>query len=215
MQLRLPWAPRPSTRSREALLTDIPPFGCSLKGKESTTFRAGFQNIHGLITSSELIGTEEVGGIDKLGIDLMGLVELNINCSLDVRSQFPTAANLKLQPAQTIMASNWSLDEGYIQGGAAMVLQGKACGQMHHKGADKLGRFMWMALRGRNGTGLIVVTVYRVCQRAGSSTGNNTAYMQQLFIVSRRGYHESKVHTMFKVVSLYVGISSKGDQRWQ
>lgn len=188
MQLRLPWAPRPNRRPTETLLKDIPAFGSSTTQKDVHSFRVGFQNIHGLITSSsELIGTEEVGGIEKLGVDLMGLVELNVNCSLDVKSSFMTAANLKLAPARTVMSSNWSLDEGYMPGGTAMVLNGKPCGRMHNKGSDRLGRFTWMALRGRNGIGVIAITVYRVCQKAGSNVGEDTAYMQQYVAMREAG----------------------------
>ena len=36
-----------------------------------------------------------------------------------------------------------------------------------------------MSLKGKNNTGILVVTVYRVCQKKGTKTGPDTAYMQQ------------------------------------
>jgi hypothetical protein len=92
IQLKLPWAPRPKKRTEETVLEDIPAFGSTLTEKEQDAFRVGFQNIHGLQKTTELIGTEEVGGIGALGIDLMGMAELNANCTLDVREAFNAAA---------------------------------------------------------------------------------------------------------------------------
>jgi hypothetical protein len=108
-----------------------------------------------------------------------GNVEINLNCSLDVRSNFLAAANLRLKPASMAMSSAWALEEGYMPGGTAMVAHGNVCGRIHQKGADTLGRFTWMALRGRSGTGVIIVTAYRVCQTAGTDAGDNTAYMRE------------------------------------
>jgi hypothetical protein len=187
IQPKLPWAPRPRKRTEAAPLEDIPSFGSSPTKKDKHTFRVGLHNIHGLQKSKELIGSEEMGGIKTLGVDLMAIVELNNNCTLDVREAFNAAANLCLRPARTVMASSWALEEGYMPGGVATVVNGNVCGRVHNKGADKLGRFTWMALRGKNATGIIVVTAYRVCQKAGTNAGNDTAYMQQYVAMREQG----------------------------
>jgi hypothetical protein len=181
MQLRLPWAPRPETRNEvvRSLLLDIPRYGDSIREKAKGSLRVALQNINGMQSRGQQVGCMELDGIYNYGIDIMGMVEINLNCSLDVRSNFMAAANLRLKPARVAMSSAWALDEGYMPGGTAMVAHGNVCGRIHQKGADTLGRFTWMALRGRSGTGVFIVTAYRVCQTAGTDAGDNTAYMRE------------------------------------
>ena len=47
------------------------------------------------------------------------------------------------------------------------------------RGSDSLGSFTWMAVRGKKDTGIIVITAYRVCQKAGAKSGPETAFTQQ------------------------------------
>ena len=70
-------------------------------------------------------------------------------------------------------------DTTYLPGGTAMITRGHTCGRVYQRGADPLGRFTWMALRGRNNTGLLVITGYRVCQNSGTTAGPDTAYMRE------------------------------------
>jgi hypothetical protein len=148
-----------------SLLSEIPRYGDSINEKLKGSLRVGFQNINGMQSSGELVGMAELDGIDSYGIDIMGLAELNLNCTLDVRANFMAAANLRLKPARVVMSSAWALKEGYMPGGTATLTHGKVCGRVHNKGADRLGRFTWMALRGRNGAGVIMSTGWIRCWR--------------------------------------------------
>ena len=56
-----------------------------------------------------------------------------------------------------------------------MMAIGVHCGRVYKRGSDKYGRFTWMALRGKDNTGIIVVTAYRPCR----TLGENTSYIRQ------------------------------------
>lgn len=184
MQLRLPWASRPTPRENtepEIIHKEIAPFGHRMqKEKETGIYRLAFQNINGISSTKRLVGEEELGEMMKLKIDVLGLIETNINWSLDAKSSFITAASLRFNKITRLaMSSSFTVKEGYWPGGTAMVTQGPVCGRVQQRGADKMGRFSWMALRGRRETGVIVITVYRVCQNCATRAGSDTAYMQQ------------------------------------
>lgn len=68
-----------------------------------------------------------------------------------------------------------------------MISCGPTSGRVYRRGSDPLGRFTWMALRGRDGTGVIVITLYRVCQNSGTTAGPNTAYMKEWEALRERG----------------------------
>ena len=184
IQLRLPWAPRPSTRGSEndstEYLKNIPSFGKKMQDKEKGTYRFAFQNINGIKTSKEHLGVEEIGNMAKLKIDALGLAETNVNWSHDARSSFLAATYLKFNSsARACMSSCYTHKEGYWPGGTAMITCGAISGRVQQRGADRMGRFTWMALRGRKESGIIAVTVYRVCQNSQTQAGEDTAYMQQ------------------------------------
>ena len=86
---------------------------------------------------------------------------------------------LAFRSGSTVMASAPSNAKHYLPGGVAMMARGKIEGRITRRVPDSLGRFTYMSLKGKNNTGVLVVTVYRVCQKKGTKTGPNTAYIQQ------------------------------------
>lgn len=181
-QLRLPFASRRRRRvgSAPERLDNIPSYGHKISSKGKDCCRVAFQNINGIMHQSQLIGIEELGGMEALEIDALGLLETNINWTHEARESFTTAANLKFRNAvRCTMSSCQSTKQGYLLGGTALVAQGKLCGRIQQRGSDKYGGFSWMALRGKNDTGVIIMNVYRVGQKAGSDAGQDTLYMQQ------------------------------------
>jgi hypothetical protein len=126
--------------------------------------------------------------MDNLGIDILGLIETNLNWTLEQRMKLAAELYIKFHGGRSITASHRSQKEGYQPGGTAMVARGPICGQVYRRGSDPLGRFTWMALRGKDGTGVIVVTLYRVCQNSGVTAGTSTAYLNQWKELRRMGY---------------------------
>ena len=68
-----------------------------------------------------------------------------------------------------------------------MIARGKVSGRVFNRIPDDLGRFSYMAMNGKDGIGVIMITVYRVCQKKGTKTGPDTAYMQQIEGLRERG----------------------------
>ena len=52
---------------------------------------------------------------------------------------------------------------------------------------DHLGSFTWMAIRGKKDIGVIAITAYRVCQRAGTKSGPDTAFTRQCIQMREEG----------------------------
>ena len=69
-----------------------------------------------------------------------------------------------------------------------MISQGKFSGRVIARGMDTLGSFTWMAIRGKKDTGLIFVTTYRVCQKAGTRSGPDTAFTRMCVQMREEGY---------------------------
>ena len=76
---------------------------------------------------------------------------------------------------------------GYLPGGTAMVMRGRTTGRITKLISDKLGRYTGMALRGKDESDILIITVYRVCQRKGAKAGPTTAFMQQYVGLRERG----------------------------
>lgn len=167
---------------------NIPAFGSTIENKCSNAFRVAFQNVNGMKLGSTHTGAEELDGMKTLGIDLLGLVETNLNWSHDQRTKLSALIKLAFNGAgRSITSSTVSTKEGYLPGGTAMIARGKVIGRCHKSGRDNLGRFTWMALRGRDGIGVLILTAYRVGQVKGTKAGPNTAYMREWVEMRNRG----------------------------
>jgi hypothetical protein len=169
---------------------DIPAYGSDITSKGENNLRVALQNINGLSNNAERVAIEEVDSMDQLGIDLMALLELNLNMTLEQRLKLATEIYLKFQGGRSITSSMHTGREGYQPGGTAMIARGPICGRVYRRGSDKMGRFTWMALRGRNGKGLIVTSVYRVCQTKGTKAGENTAYLREWEMLREMGHKD-------------------------
>ena len=79
---------------------------------------------------------------------------------------------------------------GYNPGGIMQIIRGELAGRHKSSGTDKMGRYSWMTLRGRNDKTLCIITAYRVCQSKGTtpvSRESNTAHWQQVQAMIRYG----------------------------
>ena len=79
-------------------------------------------------------------------------------------------------------------------GGTLTVYDGNWAGRIVNKGhdPDKLGRWSYITLRGRNSTYLTIITGYRVCEGQKSKhVGMSTAYMQQEILLRKKGFRKT------------------------
>eukprot|EP00956_Cyclotella_meneghiniana_P019743 scaffold34268_cov43-Cyclotella_meneghiniana.AAC.2 len=200
MQLRLPWARGPTnnpdrdnTETEEyqnEILQEIETFGDQITTKLDGQVRIGFQNINGITKANELIGAEELEAMNEMNFDMIGMIETNVNWTHNARNYLHSAASLRFNnTARCVMSSGRaSLNDIYLPGGTAMITQGNFSWRVIARGMDHLGSFTWMAIRGKKDIGVIVITAYRVCQRAGTiKSGPDTAFTRQCIQMREEG----------------------------
>ena len=179
MQLKLPWILGPKATKERNIKMNIDAFGDQMNDKVESIIRFAGHNVNGIKHSPDKLGVEEIGAMHEMKIDVLAMMETNINWSHDARATFMANANLQFnKTARCVMSGGSAVKEGYLPGGTAMISMGKTSGRVIQRGADPLGSFTWMALRGRKETGILVINGYRVCQKAGTKAGPDTAYSQ-------------------------------------
>ena len=156
----------------------IQPYGADISVKGSGTFQVALQNPNGIRIGDVSEGLECIDAMSENKIDLFGLSETRLNASTDARRKLSTMMRLSGQ-GKAVAASDFSTKEGHQAGGTAMLIQGPATGRVSRMIHDKLGRFCIMILNGQGERGLVIATVYRVCQKKGTLTTSGTAYTRQ------------------------------------
>jgi len=75
-----------------------------------------------------------------------------------------------------------------LLGGTAMIISGGIVGRFVRRIPDTMGRYSYMVLRGRDGSDMLIIIVYRVCQKTGTKVGHDTAFMQQYGALREKRY---------------------------
>ncbi|KAL7526267.1 hypothetical protein ACHAWF_005244, partial [Thalassiosira exigua] len=172
-QRRLPTTTDSDTES------EISAFGANISNKQNNVFRLALQNPNGTKLSDAQAGPINV--MAHLDIDILGLVETNLHWTTEARTTLASLLQLNFGYGQCVVASceNTS-DTSYLPGGNALLARGKVAGRIFKRYPDSQGRFTYALMRGKDGTGVLLVNAYRVCQKRGTRTTANTAYMQQV-----------------------------------
>ena len=225
MQLRLPWV---GNRDRNRTQTqtrldehfeapwdedDIPSYGASIRQKTKDAVRCAVHNIHGTRLDPVPEANEEIDAMRAHGIDIMGLTETNLNWSSDAKNTLAALVRVAFGPnTTTVAASSPSDDRIYLPGGTAMMARGNSAGRVLKRVPDSQGRFSYMTFRGKDDKGIIMITVYRVCQQRGSRVGPQTAYMQQYAAQRRAGIkHPDPRNQLLKDLTVLINeYQSKG-----
>ena len=178
MQLKLNWGLGPAKPKTE-LKSNIDAFGDKLSEKEIGIIRFAGHNVNGIKYSPDKLGSEEISAMHEMEIDALAMMETNINWTHDAKASLMAMANLRFNGvSRCVTSGGTSNKEGYLPGGTALITQGKLCGRVMQRGFDPVGSFTWMALRGKKETGVLLINIYRVCQKAGTRAGPDTAYSQ-------------------------------------
>jgi hypothetical protein len=127
--------------------------------------------------------------IDNLGIDIFGMAETNIYWNQEKMAALSSLLQLVFGSGQIVTSSSSTNGDGYLPGGTALIAQGCSTGRICHRREDRMGRFSYMALRGAEGCGVLIVSAYRVCQSRGTLAGPDTAFMQQIEALRAQGVH--------------------------
>ena len=161
----------------EILSEPIPAFGDKIEQKESNVTRIAFQNIHGIKTTPE--HSEEVQAMDELEIDIFGISEVNLNTTDTTKKLVNTILNQRFGRGNIAMAVQSTDKTGYFPGGTSIITRGPAIGRIKKRIEDKMGRFTINVLEGKEGSGILCISIYRVHHTRGSKAGPNTAYSRQ------------------------------------
>ena len=70
-----------------------------------------------------------------------------------------------------------------------MVAKGDHAGGIFKPHSDRLGRFCYAAMNGKDGGGIIPINLYRDTQNKGAKAGTNTSYMRQRDALRMSGVH--------------------------
>ena len=70
-----------------------------------------------------------------------------------------------------------------------MVAKGDHAGRIFKQHSNRLGRFCYATMHGKDGGGIVVINLYRVTQNKGLTTGTNTSYMRQRDALGMSGDH--------------------------
>ncbi len=184
----------------------IAAYGASIENKQERSLRVGTQNSNGTYIGQLSNGMEEVDAMSALGLDILGITETKLNPSHEDKMNLTQMIRLEFGYGTSVTSSVETKKNGYLPGGTATMIQGRATGRVTKLIKDTLGRFSGMALQGKDGCGLVVFTLYRVCQKRGVRTGPNTAHMQQCEGLRERGIkNPDPRNQVFEDISKIIG----------
>ena len=170
-------------RPREA----IPAYGPAMQNKGPNTLRIATQNPNGFHALSMTEGAECIDIMRELNLDIFGFSETNRNW--DEKSRYALAQLTRRDgPGISIAASDYSEKEGYLPGGTALLLKGNQCGRVSKRYPDKLGRYCFVLMHGKGNVVIPILTLYRVCQKRGSTTTPNTSYAREINHLRLKGH---------------------------
>ena len=92
-------------------------------------------------------------------------------------------------PAKMITASESAQREVHLPGGCLMVAKGNHAGRIFKQHSDRLGRYCYAAMHGKDGGGIILINLYRITQNKGVKAGIKTSYMRQRNTLRMSGDH--------------------------
>ncbi|NCG03282.1 MAG: hypothetical protein GWP22_07470, partial [Actinomycetales bacterium] len=154
-------------------------------------FRCGLQNAHGIKPESGIHMPQEIDAMDQLGINAMALVETNCPWTPGNKWKYDYRMNLQFHGGAKTVYSSARADyrcKYYQPGGSLLTINGVNRGRVVDSGTDPLGRFCWMALKGKRDEGWLMVSAYRVCQSSAHNAGANTAFSQQYSALRELGH---------------------------
>lgn len=161
----------------------IQPGGDELVEKSDNNIRIILQNPNGIRLRDSIEVLPEVHLINKLQADIAAFPESKLSRDGQTKELMERQMRVHLGSSIVISSSAKKIhheDKEYQPGGVMLALSGKTTGR-HIKGfSDPWGRYAYTKLRGSRGEGVIVIAAYRVCQKAGTRAGPNTAYTQQI-----------------------------------
>lgn len=167
--------------STSPILNNMKSWGDSLETKSHEHIRVAFRNINSLPPISTHVKNKEmIKDLYDAKIDIFGCSEVNLNWRVLPYQDRP---HERFRGIFESFKLSWShnedpeFDDRYQIGGTLMIANHPIGHRVSKTGndKDKLGRWSWMLMQGRQGIKVRIVTVYRPVQ----SLGPTSAYQQQ------------------------------------
>ena len=154
----------------------IPAYGARMDDKHKSSMRVAVQNTRGMHLGNAQEGNQGLQIMEQKQIDLLGMSETNKHWSTEACRILATLVNKK-SDGKSIASSDPSRKEGYLPGGTAMMIKGLQAGRVFKRCPDKLGRYSYMAMHGKDGSGIVIITIYRTPHKKGSRPGPDSSFM--------------------------------------
>lgn len=151
--------------------------------KAITDLRVFLQNPNGVMgNDTKLDNRRALLSLREWGVDVVALPETNKNWKKAwLRNRWKSEVQRVWRHSKIVFTSmDVPADPmaDYQQGGACMIVTGAWASRVMEHGSDRLGRWVWATLRGRQQEKMTVVTMYRP-NRGSPSSGPATVWSQQ------------------------------------
>ena len=135
-----------------------------------------------------------------LDIDIQCYPEVNANfLNTKLRRLFyEKSKSMDPHSTCTWCTSEVIIDSDYKPGGTGIVSRGSSARRIKSSGFDKLGRWSWQLLSGKNNKEVLIVSVYQCCQTHDNPNAKSTAYLQQKILLSEQNRSNLDPRTNFR-----------------
>ena len=160
---------------------------------EEKTIRIMGQNVNGISYYNKYVEWEmALNYLDEFQVDVAGICELNLDVKKASVKETLYKKLKKIDPhARIVMTTSPSKysETDFKMGGTAMVTRGNWSGHIQEQGNDKLGRWSYQTLEGKDGKLVTIITMYRVCKKNNNSSGGTIRAQQEKDLLQETGKH--------------------------
>ena len=151
-------------------------------------------NINGIRRTDDFQDVLEIAQAMKMhSVDIMAFQETNTDWRSSAKHRtYERFQQVYHHTRLSTASSTTRYNTIYQPGGTLVAVTDDYVGRAALIGSDpELGRWSFIKLLGKRGRGIIVVSIYKVCQQDSTRCGDRTAYAQQMSILVRNGRDET------------------------
>ena len=145
--------------------------------------RIMFYNVHGISALEDFIEMEmlmQTAAVEQA--DVIMITEINLNLHVkSVKARLLSTVRQYDKYAKVQLAyppENTHTTRSFNMGGNMIIVQGALAGRIGKQGADALGRWSWMELKGSGDKSIILTCAYRVGKSKGTVGGTSIAQQE-------------------------------------
>ena len=186
-------------KKKVAVEEDAEPWGDILTtnqqwpSNDNKTYRLMGQNVNGISYFNDYIEWEmQLNYMDEFQVDTMCINEVNLDTNKPEVRESMFKKLKKLDPyAKMSKSSSPTLynESAFKMGGTLTITRGNWSGHISDQGSEKLGRWSYQTLEGKNGKQIIFINAYRVCKAKSDSTSGTIRSQQEKDLLEDTGKH--------------------------